>query len=43
MPEIRSVRKRVWTRVLIGRHGDLLSSKRPLSAHRAERRLARLR
>src|SRR4051812_35210699 len=41
MPEIGTLGKRAWRRVRISRHGDLLSSKRPVSAHRAERRFAR--
>src|SRR2546426_7617893 len=42
MPEIGTVGKRAWRRLRISRHSDLLSSKRPVSAHRAERRFARL-
>src|SRR5260370_12746654 len=41
MPEIGTV-KRAWRRWRISRHRDLLSSNRPVSAHRAERRCARL-
>ena len=42
MAEIGAVGKRAWCLWVIDRHGDLLSSKRPLSAHRAERRWRRL-
>src|SRR5206468_890376 len=35
-------RKRAWRRLRINRHSDLLSSKRPVSAHRAERRWRKL-
>src|SRR5207237_9646812 len=41
MPKIGTVGKRACRRVRVSRHSNLLSSKRPLSAHRAERRLAR--
>src|SRR5229473_4174209 len=34
--EIGSVGKRAWLLLWISRHSDLLSSNRPLSAHRAE-------
>jgi antitoxin ParD1/3/4 len=42
MPEIGTGGKRASRRVRTSRHSDLLSSKRPASAHRAERRFARL-
>src|SRR5439155_1267695 len=42
MAEIGAVGKTAWRRLRISRHSDLLSSKGPLSAHRAERRLRRL-
>src|SRR5215207_5041070 len=39
--EVGTVRQRACRPGWVDRHGDLLSSKRPLSAHRAERRFAR--
>src|SRR5204863_9894837 len=42
MPEIWTVGKRAWRCLRISRHSDLLSSKRPVSAHRAARRFASL-
>src|SRR5438034_5655961 len=42
MAEIGTVGKRAWRPMRISRHSDLLSSKRPVSAHRAERRWRRL-
>src|SRR5262249_10938713 len=41
MAEIGVVGKATWRRLRISRQSDLLSSYRPLSAHRAERRLRR--
>src|ERR1700732_3413048 len=42
MPQIRTVGELARCALRIGRHCDLLSSKRPLSAHRAERRCAKM-
>src|ERR1043166_4705919 len=42
MPEIGTRGKRTWCVLRIGRHSDLLSSKRPWSAYRAERRFAKI-
>ena len=42
MAEIGTVGKRAWRPLRISRQSDLLSSKRPVSAHRAERRWRRL-
>src|SRR5260370_866283 len=42
MAEIGAVGETAWLRLRVTRHSDLLSSKCPLSAHRAERRLRRL-
>src|SRR5437016_13015897 len=42
MPEIGTIGKRTRRVLGMGRHSNLLSSKRPSSAHRAERRFAKV-